>query len=84
MRRISVAPALSFQRGATFIVCVICLRLMQLFHPTLISALKTEPKTKVFEKSAKNRKIYLSLFSIFVNFPEVSSKNSQYQLNHVS
>ena len=35
MRRISVAPALSFRHGATFIICVIRLRLMRLFHPTL-------------------------------------------------
>ena len=36
------------------------------FHAELISALKTEPKSIVFEKYAKNGKKYLlSLFSIF-------------------
>ena len=37
------------------------------FHVEFISALKTEPKSMVFEKYAKNgKKIYLlSLFSIF-------------------
>ena len=42
-----------------------------------ISALKTEPKSMVFEKHAKNGKKNLSsLFSIFLRFSlEVSSKN---------
>ena len=37
------------------------------FHAEFISALKTEPKSMVFEKYAKNGKIkyLLSLFSIF-------------------
>ena len=37
-------------------------------HAKFISALKTEPKSMVFEKYEKNKKIYiylLSLFSIF-------------------
>ena len=34
-----------------------------------VSALKTEPKSMVFEKHAKNgKKKYLSLFSIFCDF----------------
>ena len=38
-------------------------------HAEFISALKTEPKPKVFEKYAENRKKYLlSLFSIFCDF----------------
>ena len=38
-------------------------------HAEFISALKTEPKSIVFEKHAKNGKKYLSsLFSIFVIF----------------
>ena len=39
-------------------------------HAEFISALKTEPKSMVFEKHAKNGKqIYLSsLFSIFCDF----------------
>ena len=39
-------------------------------HAEFISALKTEPKSIVFEKHAKNgKKIYLSsLFSIFCDF----------------
>ena len=39
-------------------------------HAEFISALKTEPKSMVFEKHAKNgKKIYLSsLFSIFCDF----------------
>ena len=36
------------------------------FHTEFISALKTEPKSMVFEKYAKKKKKYLlSLFSIF-------------------
>ena len=37
------------------------------FHAEFISALKTKPKSMVFEKYAKNgkRKYLLSLFSIF-------------------
>ena len=48
-------------------------------HAVFISALKTEPKSMVFEKYAKNeKKIYLlSLFSIFIDFCiKVSIKNS--------
>ena len=39
-------------------------------HAEFVSALKTEPKSMVFEKHAKNgKKIYLSsLFSIFCDF----------------
>ena len=38
-------------------------------HAKFISALKTEPKSMVFEKHAKNGKKYLSsLFSIFCDF----------------
>ena len=38
-------------------------------HAEFISALKTEPKSMVFEKHAKNGKKYLSsLFSIFCDF----------------
>ena len=39
-------------------------------HAEFISALKTEPKSMVFEKYAKNGKIkyLLSLFSIFLRF----------------
>ena len=38
-------------------------------HAEIISALKTEPKSMVFEKYAKNGKKYLSsLFSIFCDF----------------
>ena len=39
-------------------------------HAELISALKTEPKSMVFEKYAKNgkKKYSLSLFSIFLRF----------------
>ena len=38
-------------------------------HAELISALKTEQKSMVFEKHAKNGKKYLSsLFSIFCDF----------------
>ena len=38
-------------------------------HAEFISALKTEPKSMVFEKNAKNGKKYLSsLFSIFCDF----------------
>ena len=46
-------------------------------HAEFISALKTEPKSMVFEKYAKNGKKYLlSLFSIFSNFCiKVSIKN---------
>ena len=36
-----------------------------LLHAELISALKTEPKSMVFEKYVKKKKKYLSLFSIF-------------------
>ena len=48
-------------------------------HAEFISALKTEPKSMVFEKYAKNgKKIYfLSLFSIFCDFClKVSIENS--------
>ena len=46
-------------------------------HAEFISALKTEPKSNVFEKYAKNGKKYLlSLFSIFCDFCiKVSIKN---------
>ena len=38
-------------------------------HAEFISALKTEPKSMVFEKHAKHEKKYLSsLFSIFCDF----------------
>ena len=38
-------------------------------HPEFVSALKTESKSMVFEKHAKNGKKYLSsLFSIFCDF----------------
>ena len=38
-------------------------------HAEFISALKTEPKSRVFEKHAKNGKNFLSsLFSIFCDF----------------
>ena len=38
-------------------------------HEEFISALKTQPKSMVFEKHAKNGKKYLSsLFSIFCDF----------------
>ena len=37
-------------------------------HAEFISALKTEPKSMVFEKHAKNGKKNLSLFSIFCDF----------------
>ena len=38
-------------------------------HAELISALKTQPKSIVFEKHAKKGKTYLSsLFSIFCDF----------------
>ena len=38
-------------------------------HAEFIYALKTEPKSMVFEKHAKNEKKYLSsLFSIFCDF----------------
>ena len=38
-------------------------------HAEFISSLKTEPKSIVFEKHAKNGKKYLSsLFSIFCDF----------------
>ena len=39
-------------------------------HAEFISALKTQPKSMVFEKHAKNgkKKYLLSLFSIFVIF----------------
>ena len=38
-------------------------------HEEFISAQKTEPKSMVFEKHAKNgKKKYLSLFSIFCDF----------------
>ena len=39
-------------------------------HAEFISALKTEPKSMVFEKYAKNekKKYLLSLFSIFLRF----------------
>ena len=41
-----------------------------LLHAEFISALKTEPKSMVFEKHAKNRekKNLSSLFSIFCDF----------------
>ena len=47
-------------------------------HVKFISALKTEPKSMVFEKYAKNgKKNLLSLFSIFCDFCiKVSIKNS--------
>ena len=51
-------------------------------HAEFISALKTEPKSMVFEKYAKNgynlkKKYLLSLFSIFWDFCiKVSIKNS--------
>ena len=47
-------------------------------HSEFISALKTEPKSMVFEKYAKNgKKKILSLFSIFCDFCiKVSIKNS--------
>ena len=47
-------------------------------HAEFISALKTEPKSMVFEKYAKNGKKYLlSLFSIFCDFCiKVSIENS--------
>ena len=48
-------------------------------HAEFISALKTELKSMVFEKYAKNRKkkYLLSLFSIFLDFCiKVSIKNS--------
>ena len=39
----------------------------EFLHAEFISALKTEPKSMVFEKPAKNvKKILLSLFSIFL------------------
>ena len=56
-------------------------------HAEFISAPKTEIKSMVFEKYAKNgkTKYLLSLFSIFGDFCiKVSIKNSKYQLNHVS
>ena len=38
-------------------------------HAEFISALKTEPKSMVFEKHANNGKIHISsLFSIFCDF----------------
>ena len=48
------------------------------FHAEFISALKTEVKSMVFEKYAKNGKYYLlSLFSIFCDFCiKVSIENS--------
>ena len=47
-------------------------------HAEFISALKTEPKSMVFEKYAKMEKYYLlSLFSIFCDFClKVSIENS--------
>ena len=48
-------------------------------HAEFISALKTETKSMVFEKYAKNgeKKYLLSLFSIFFDFCiKVSIKNS--------
>ena len=48
-------------------------------HAEFISALKTEPKSMVFEKYTKNgkKKYLLSLFSIFRDFCiKVSIKNS--------
>ena len=47
-------------------------------HAEFISALKTKPKSMVFEKYAKNgKKNLLSLFSIFCDFClKVSIKNS--------
>ena len=48
-------------------------------HAEFISALKTEPKSMVFEKYAKNekKKYLLSLFSIFCDFClKVSIENS--------
>ena len=49
-------------------------------HAEFISALKTEPKSMVFEKYAKNgkkKKYLLSLFSIFSDFCiKVSIENS--------
>ena len=56
-------------------------------HAEFISAPKSEIKSMVFEKYAKNgkKKYLLSLFSIFGDFCiNVSIKNSKYQLNHVS
>ena len=49
-------------------------------HAEFISALKTEPKSMIFEKYAKNekkKKKLLSLFSIFCDFClKVSIQNS--------
>ena len=46
-------------------------------HAEFISAPKTEIKSMVFEKYAKNGKILLSLFSIFCDFClKVSIENS--------
>ena len=47
--------------------CFQILFLIRVFLHEFISALKTEPKSMVFEKYAKNgkKKYFLSLFSIF-------------------
>ena len=46
-------------------------------HAEFISALKTEPKSMVFQKLAKveKKKIYHHYFLFFVIFSKVSSKN---------
>ena len=46
-------------------------------HEEFISALKTEPKSMVFEKHAKKwkKEIYHHYFLFFVIFSKVSSKN---------
>ena len=55
-------------------------------HAELISALKTEPKSMVFEKHAKNgKKRFIIIIFYFLLFSlKVSSKNVEYQLNHAS
>ena len=55
-------------------------------HAEFISALKTEPKSMVFEKHAKNgKKRFIIIIFYFLLFSlKVSSKNVEYQLNHAS
>ena len=56
-------------------------------HAEFLSALKTEPKSMVFDKYAKNekKKIFIIIIFYFLLFSlKVSSKNVQYQLNHAS
>ena len=55
-------------------------------HAEFISAPKTEIKSMVFEKYAKNGKILLIIIIFYFCdlCLKVLIKNSQYQLNHVS